>query len=746
MSLLRRITDTLHDRYQSAGFGTELKARLLIRICGAGIIVLLLSSLAPRFLETGILKSTFNWSSLIIPAVGITILAGCIVLLRRGFFQPAGHIMTLGTMLVFWGILFTGADDIFRRFNTLIFLPAILATLPLTMRHYRFSIAAYSLGNLAMLALFAFTVGPAMKIPDAWLADFLTDATFSLVFLWIVIYNTHRINTTALEEAEADIAERKLQEAARTAEQAKLQAVIEQSIDGIVITDGNGRITAFNPAMARLTGIPAAEALGQPLLETMRFCLLPETDATAFLQERQTIVQDLLRHAGNDQAGRIWKGRLRARDGSIRTFQQSSFAVTSGDEQLAVAIVRDLTEQTELENQILRAQKLEAIGNLAGGLAHDMNNLITGMMGAGELLKMRLAGERLTQRKEIEQILGIINNASIRAADMVRRLLTVARKNTLALEPVRLAEIVRSVSALCENSFPKHVSLLVNMPAEGPVIMAEAARVEQALLNLCLNAQHAVSSMRDETSGMGGTITISLATITADAHFCSHHADAQLDGVYHCVKVQDDGVGIAPEVLPHIFEPFYTTKGDGGGSGLGLAMTYTIIRQHGGFIEVYSTPGVGTTFALFFPDHPAGTAPLPKALAPPLTWQTSGLVLVIDDEEIVRTVATGILAESGLTVREAAGGAEGVSKFAACAADCRLVLLDMSMPDLSGLEVFPRLKSLRADIPVLIASGFGQDPRISRVLALGAAGFIEKPFTFADLTAKVRGILEPGPD
>ena len=139
MSLLRRNSDTLHQRYQDAGFGTELKARLLIRICLAGILVLAVSSLVPRFLETGILKHTFNWNSLIIPAVGIFILAGCIYLLRRGAFQAAGHTMTLGTMLVFWGILFTGADDIFRRFNTIIFLPAILATLPLTMRHYRFS-------------------------------------------------------------------------------------------------------------------------------------------------------------------------------------------------------------------------------------------------------------------------------------------------------------------------------------------------------------------------------------------------------------------------------------------------------------------------------------------------------------------------------------------------------------------------------------------------------------------------------
>jgi DNA-binding NarL/FixJ family response regulator len=155
--------------------------------------------------------------------------------------------------------------------------------------------------------------------------------------------------------------------------------------------------------------------------------------------------------------------------------------------------------------------------------------------------------------------------------------------------------------------------------------------------------------------------------------------------------------------------------------------------------------GGGTTFALFFPDHPAGTAALQQALAPPPAWHTEGLVLIIDDEEIVRTVAAGILAESGLTIMEGAGGAEGIRKFAAIADDCRLVLLDMSMPDLSGLEVFPRLKELRTTSR-LIASGFAQDPRISRVLSLGAAGFIERPVTFAELTAKVRGILEPGPD
>jgi len=513
-------------------------------------------------------------------------------------------------------------------------------------------------------------------------------------------------------------------------EQRRLAASMQQSADAIVLTDSMGIIEYVNPAFEKVSGYTRKEITGQKtnILKSGRH------DVDFYRELWDRII-----------SGQTWTGRFmnKAKDGSIIAQDAiiSPIHDEKGDTIGYVSIQRDIGETLKLEAQLAQAQKMEAVGTMAGGLAHDFNNVLGGVLGSADLLLLLLERETLSRKDKIISYLHTIIQAADRAADMIKQLMTLSRKHDLATAPVDLNYSVKNVIKICKYSFPKSVILDAYYQEEPALIEADPTQIEQVLLNLCVNASHAMTLMRDNLEDQGGTLFISIKLIRADSHFVKANPEALQDGEYCQVSVSDTGIGMNRDVISQIFTPFFTTKGQQEGSGLGLAMVYNIVRQHQGFINVYSEPGTGTTFNIYLPRLKKKGYKEKKAGASGSLPQGEGLVLIVDDELMMRTIAEGILNECGFDVITAEDGNRALDIFKEYRDEVRLVLLDMAMPGKSGLEVFKIIREIKPACKVLIVSGFSQDQRVSRVMEIGADGFLPKPYSSVALAIKVQEIL-----
>lgn len=404
-----------------------------------------------------------------------------------------------------------------------------------------------------------------------------------------------------------------------------------------------------------------------------------------------------------------------------------------------VILVDDVTEFERKDQQLIQAQKMEIVGNLAGGLAHDFNNILGGIVGSTSLIQFILESGKI-EIEDLKSRVQTIEESAERAVDLVKQLLTLSRKNEPAFSPVDLNVALKHVKKICENTFDKSIQMDIHFHDGEALVWADGTQLEQVLLNLCINASHAMTIMRAEGQNRGGTLSVRISTIEPDLAFREHHPQA-VEDYYWKIEVMDEGVGMNSEILSRIFDPFFTTKSERKGTGLGLAMVYYIVQQHKGFILVYSEPGLGTTFNVFLPRAADTTAPLPLPQNRPSLVHGNGVILMIDDEEHLRVTTTEILRSCGYTVLTAHDGIEGIETYTRRQPEIDMVLLDMAMPVMSGKEVYIKLKKINPDIKVLLTSGFKEDERVRQVLKLGVNGFIQKPFTMVDLSKKVFEVI-----
>lgn len=523
----------------------------------------------------------------------------------------------------------------------------------------------------------------------------------------------------------SDLTERKEHETLLS----RLATVVEQADEDITITDTEGTIIYVNPAFERITGYTAQEALGNnpSILKS------GEHDQSFYQILWQTITR-----------GDVWTGRFAnlRRDGT-RMLQDATITPIKNEKNEItgyVALKRDVTAHESMARQLLQAQKMEAVGNLAGGLAHDFNNVLGGMVGSVSLLEMLLGRESLQATEKIESYIDILKKASGRAADMINQLLTLSRRNESARTVVNLDDSVKHVVKLCKNSFPKSIHIAWEKYEGGEaVVLADPTQVEQVLLNLAVNGSHAMTIMRDDEEG--GELRFSIHQFHADMRSKNSHPDARPGQHYYVVQVSDNGVGMDRATLDKIFDPFFTTKSRDNGTGLGLAMTYNIVQQHGGFISVYSEEGVGTTFNIYFPgiseeDRVAGQPDHSTSLV-----KGNGTILVVDDEEIITTVSSDILNECGYATLVANEALKGVELFRDNWRDIDAVILDMSMPVMSGLDVFRKLKEIDPSVKVLMATGFKLDDRVEKARELGVKRMIQKPFAAYTLSRELADLI-----
>ena len=388
-------------------------------------------------------------------------------------------------------------------------------------------------------------------------------------------------------------------------------------------------------------------------------------------------------------------------------------------------------ERAGLERKMVDSQKLESLGVLAGGIAHDFNNLLTSMLGNASLLRHDLPRE-----SPLHPALEQIEKTAVRAADLCKQMLAYSGRGRFLLQRVDLARLVEDTTHLLEISISKKVVLRFNFAPGVPAVEADPTQLRQIVMNLVINASEAIGDR-------SGIIALSTGRMHADrAYLATTHLAPELPpGDYAFLEVSDNGCGMTPEVLARIFDPFYSTKFTG--RGLGLAAVLGIVRGHQGALKVYSEPGKGTSFKLMLPAAPDARPAEAESPAPHTAWRGAGRVLVVDDEPSVRTVAARLLESLGYTVTVAEDGRAGVETFRRQPDAFVLVLMDLTMPHHDGVQAFGLMRRIRADVKVILMSGFNEQDAVASFTGKGLAGFLQKPFDLAALATKLRVALEP---
>ena len=390
----------------------------------------------------------------------------------------------------------------------------------------------------------------------------------------------------------------------------------------------------------------------------------------------------------------------------------------------------DITARLSLEQQLLQSQKMESVGQLAAGVAHDFNNMLTIIQGHTSRLLM---DSDLTP--PVYEATQAVYGAAERAAGLTRQLLMFSRKNIMQPRPLNLHELVSNLNKMLGRLLGENIALKLECPQEPPPVYGDAGMIDQVLMNLAVNARDAMSD--------GGTLTIGVNECWIGPEYLDHNSDART-GHYVRLQTSDSGCGMPPEVRARIFEPFFTTKEPGKGTGLGLATVFGIVKQHGGWIEVISEIGCGTTFAIFFPacdEAPAPTTAAPEA-ATPLVTRGSETVLVVEDELVLREMARDFLKDCGYNILEASSGREALQVWDRHRSQVDLLLTDMKMPEgISGMELAERMLAEQPGLRVIFTSGYSDDIVSPEILERNNARFLPKPYSYADLTQLVRESL-----
>lgn len=530
--------------------------------------------------------------------------------------------------------------------------------------------------------------------------------------------------TVALSEANVElqheVSERKQMEETLRESRELLSDTIEATADGILVVDKEGEVTHWNERFVQMWHIPSNIIEQKDDEELLGHVLDQLKEPEAFLSR----VKELYQSAEEDMDTLFFK------DG--RVFERfSSPLVRKGEISGRVWSFRDITERKQaeqekkkLEQQVLHSQKLEAIGTLAGGIAHDFNNLLMGIQGRTSLLlaDMDRSSPHYENLKGIEEY---VKSAS----DVTRQLLGFARGGKYEVKPTDLNALVKNSVQMFART-QKDIIIHEKYQQDIWTTETDKSQIDQVLLNLYVNAWQAMPA--------GAELFIRTQHVVLDEHYIKPYQVPS--GSFVMISVTDTGTGMDEATKQRIFEPFFTTKEMSRGTGLGLASTYGIIKNHNGFINVYSEKGRGTTFNIYLPASQKEVAEAKEPVVPALRGTET--VLLVDDEKIIRDVGNDMLHYLGYTVLIAESGSEAISIYSKNQSGIDMVILDMIMPDMNGQETFQRLAEINPDVNVLLSSGYSINGQAQEIMARGCKGFIQKPFNLEDLSVQIRGILD----
>lgn len=523
----------------------------------------------------------------------------------------------------------------------------------------------------------------------------------------------------------SDITKRNQAEEEVAKQRAFLRQVIDLNPNFIFAKDREGRFTLVNQAVADVYGVKVEDLLGKS-----------DADVSGKLEEVGRFRQDDLEVMDTRREKFIPEEQITDPTGTVRWLQTIKRPIVSADDTVTqiLGISTDITARKtaeaalhQSEEQLRQAQKMEAVGKLAGGIAHDFNNLLTAITGYSDLSLRRLTEDDPVHRNILE-----IRKAGERAANLTRQLLAFSRKQMLQPKIVDLNNVVVEMNKMLQRLIGEDVNLLVGLAPGIHDIRVDPSQLEQILLNLSVNARDAMPK--------GGVLTIETANVTIDEEYAGRHVSVP-PGNYVMLAVSDTGCGMDAETQERIFEPFFTTKGVGKGTGLGLSTVYGIVKQSGGNIWVYSEQGRGTTFKVYFPAIEVDPAETIEEVRQTETPPGNETVLLVEDEEMVRSMTREILEERGYVVLEAKHGKDALRVSEQYVGPIHLMLSDVVMPQMSGRELAEQLSPIRSEMKVLYMSGYTDDAIIHHGVLDHGVEFIEKPFSADALARKVHDVL-----
>jgi two-component system cell cycle sensor histidine kinase/response regulator CckA len=510
-----------------------------------------------------------------------------------------------------------------------------------------------------------------------------------------------------------DITERKQ----AVEERIRLATAVDQAAESVIISDKRGAIQYVNPAFERISGFTREDIVGRNFR-----VLKSDTHDEEFYREMYRTIS----------SGKGWAGQIdnRMKDGSLRQFETTISPIRDDSGAIVnfVSVNRDVTQEVALEAQLLQAQKMEAVGTLAGGIAHDFNNLLQVIQGYTEVL-IHGVNEDPSHHEALQKI----HRSAKRGAELTRQLLTFSRKVQSERRPLDLNQEVEQVKNLLERTIPKMIEIELHLDKAPAIVSADPVQVEQALMNLAVNAMDAMSD--------GGRIIIETERATLDERFCKTHLGAR-PGEYVLLTISDTGHGMNKEVVEHVFEPFYTTKEVGKGTGLGLAMVYGIVKTHEGYILCYSELDTGTTFKIYLP-----------ALVQGEHWREAGAgddqlkggdetILLVDDEKYIRELGVELLTDVGYKVFTATDGEGALELYRKEQKRIDLVILDLVIPGMGGKKCYEEILKINPQAKILIVSGYSVNGPGQEAMEAGAKGFVGKPFDVSHMLTTVRHILD----
>ncbi len=513
-----------------------------------------------------------------------------------------------------------------------------------------------------------------------------------------------------------DITERKQSEEAFRESEARFRAIFENSPVGISIANSKGEIVDSNPAFQNMLGYTKDDL-------TRRFS---EVTYPEDIPQNMHFFQEMLDGARDHY---MMEKRYYHKDGSI---VWANVIVTvirdrNGEFKYNFAIIEDISDRKKLEDQLRHAQKMEAVGQLAGGVAHDFNNILTAIIGYGSVLKLKLKGDEHLQHN-INQILAITE----RGAGLTQSLLAFSRKQNISLKPTKPNDIIERISRLIPRLIGEEIEFRKKLCDQNMTVMADSSQLEQVLMNLAGNARDAMSD--------GGVLTIETEQVNLELDFVKMHGFGS-PGQYALISVSDTGIGIDAETIDKIFEPFFTTKEVGEGTGLGLSLVYGIIKQHNGYVNVYSEPDRGTIFKIHLPLIDDAKAEK-KLLEDDYMIGGAETILLAEDEVDVRGAIKEILKEYGFSVIEAVDGKDAIDKYSENKDNINLLLMDVVMPGMNGKEAYDEIKKITPDIKAIFTSGYTSKTVHDKGVFQEGVHYISKPVIPKTLLKKIREVMD----
>lgn len=523
-----------------------------------------------------------------------------------------------------------------------------------------------------------------------------------------------------LDTIEHDLQRKQAEEALRESE-ASYRALAE-NLPGVVyrvLLRDNRRVQFFNDMFGTMTGYPQ---------DDFTHCGICPTDAVIHPEDKGRVV-DIVENAVRQGVPFRVEYRIHHKDGTIRHLSEAGKPSFGGDGNplFIDGAIFDESDRKRLENQLRQAQKLEAIGTLAGGIAHDFNNILTPIIGYTEMAMCDIPKGTSLWRNLLQVL-----NSSHRAKELVKQILTFGRQAEQERRPIRIDLVIKETLKMLRATLPTTIEISQDIEAGPNSILGDPTQIHQVLINLCTNAAHA---MRDK----GGTLEVTLAGVHLDSDFAAQYANVT-PGPYLRLSVKDTGHGMTPEVRSRMFEPYFTTKAQGEGTGLGLAVVYGIVNSYGGAISVYSEPGKGSVFHVFFPRIDERASIRPELFGPLPTGR--GRVLFVDDEEIILDLGAKMLERLGYDTVAVGSSRRALEVFREDPEGFDLVITDQTMPEITGAEMTREILASSPGTPVILCTGFSESMDEEKAMAIGAAGFLMKPVILSEMARVIRQAME----